>query len=263
MWNHRGNVVRPVMLARLGRQAARISLGQWLPLRRRLPDRGSVAITFDDGPSTTTMETLAVLARHGAVASFFLCGRRAEQYPQLVEAIARRGHGVYPHAYSHAHVGDMVAEEALEEMIRTEALLARVRPTPSPYLLRLPYGSGHDSLRIHRLLRSWRNDVEIVHWDYSFRDWTLAEGCADLAELRSRSEAAVEQAVCRPGFGGSILLLHEDPIDCVEPFTPDIAPILLDALLRRCAQAGLVPVLLDPTATVHTISRFVRPRVVF
>jgi peptidoglycan-N-acetylglucosamine deacetylase len=250
-------------LARLRRQAARVSLGHWLPLRRRLPDPETIAVTFDDGPSTTTLETLAVLKAHRAVASFFLCGRRAEERPDLVEAIARAGHGIYPHAYSHERVGDMRAEQVLDEMIRTEALLARVRPAPSPYLIRLPYGSGHDSVRIHRLLRSWRKDVEIAHWDYSFHDWTLGEGCMTIAQLEDRCVAAVEAALARPRVGGSILLLHEDPIDCTAPFNADVAPVLLDALLRRAADVGLVPVRLDPAPTARALSRFVRPRVVF
>jgi peptidoglycan/xylan/chitin deacetylase (PgdA/CDA1 family) len=256
-------MVGSVLLARLGRQAARVSLGQWLPLRRRLPDRRTIAITFDDGPSTTTPETLAVLAAHRATASFFLCGRRVEARPDLVEAIARAGHGVYPHAYSHAPIGPMAAEQVLDEMIRTEALLACVRSTPSPYLVRLPYGSGHDSLRIHRLLRLWRDDVEIVHWDHSFHDWLLADMCVTMAHLEARCATAVEEALARPEFGGSILLMHEDPIDCAAPLAARIAPVLLQALLTRARQEALVPVALDPGRTAHGVSRFVRPRVVF
>lgn len=248
---------------RLLRQAARVSRGEWLPLRRRLASRRTVAITIDDGPSVATPEILSILADHQAVASFFISGRRAELWPELVRAIVDGGHGVYSHAFSHSRLADMDGPAVIEEMARTEALLERVRTPLSPYLVRLPYGSGHDSLKVHRLLRAWRPDVEIVHWDYSFHDWTLADGCTTVAEVEARCEAAVDTAFATPSLGGAILLMHEDPIDCAAPLAAAIAPALLRALLPRAIQGGLSPVGLDQPPASQLISRFVRPRVVF
>ncbi|ULH14507.1 polysaccharide deacetylase family protein [Deinococcus sp. KNUC1210] len=62
-----------------------------------------VALTFDDGPSSSTSDLLALLARHGARATFFLTGERAEADPEAVQAIRRAGHQLESHGYTHRH----------------------------------------------------------------------------------------------------------------------------------------------------------------
>lgn len=64
---------------------------------------GHVALTFDDGPDPdVTPRVLDLLDAHGAKASFFLIGARAERHPELVREILRRGHGVENHTHSHS-----------------------------------------------------------------------------------------------------------------------------------------------------------------
>ncbi|WP_257387103.1 polysaccharide deacetylase family protein [Tahibacter caeni] len=67
-----------------------------LPARERL-----VWLTIDDGPSDDTPALLDLLDRHDAKACFFLVGERAEARPELVREIARRGHEIGNHSYSH------------------------------------------------------------------------------------------------------------------------------------------------------------------
>lgn len=77
------------------------------PNLTRLPIRhagvsGAVAITFDDGPDPEiTPRILDLLDRQGAEASFFVIGRRAMRYPQIVRDIVARGHSVENHTFSH------------------------------------------------------------------------------------------------------------------------------------------------------------------
>lgn len=65
----------------------------------RVPTSKSlVALSFDDGPSPIyTPEVLAILARHGAHATFFLIGNRAAAHPEMVQAIRAGGHEVGNH----------------------------------------------------------------------------------------------------------------------------------------------------------------------
>lgn len=75
----------------------------YLPItsRGRRGERG-VALTFDDGPDPeVTPKVLEILARHGASATFFVVGRKAERHPELVEAILAGGHTVGNHSHSH------------------------------------------------------------------------------------------------------------------------------------------------------------------
>lgn len=76
------------------------------PNMTRLPEGGpgdrAVALTFDDGPDpAVTPKVLELLGSRGVRASFFCVGRRAEEHPDLVAEIARRGHRVENHSYRH------------------------------------------------------------------------------------------------------------------------------------------------------------------
>lgn len=72
------------------------------PVLSRLPtaDR-AVWLTIDDGPSGDTAAILDLLDAHGAKATFFLVGDRARARPDLVRAIAARGHGIGNHSAGH------------------------------------------------------------------------------------------------------------------------------------------------------------------
>src|SRR5437764_8468059 len=62
----------------------------------------ALAMTFDDGPNPdATPAILDALGERGAKASFFILGRHAERWPQLVRRIADEGHTVCNHGYYH------------------------------------------------------------------------------------------------------------------------------------------------------------------
>src|SRR4029453_3460443 len=115
---------------------------------------------------------------------------------------------VYAHGYSHVRVDTLSDAAALDEIVRTEDLLSRFRPAPSPYLVRLPYGSGHSQARIHRLLRDWRDDCQIAHWSCNPQDFRLAEGCGNQTQLEEKCNRAVSQIISDPRVNGKAILLH-------------------------------------------------------
>lgn len=62
----------------------------------------SVAMTFDDGPSShSTSKILDILDQHGVSATFFLIGENARRYPELAREVAARGHEVGCHSQNH------------------------------------------------------------------------------------------------------------------------------------------------------------------
>lgn len=195
------------------RVRGKISAGAWLPFIRRLLTRDrSVGFSFDDGPAPqTTPALIALLRAYGAGATFFLPGERASAYPDLAGALVAAGHDVFPHGWRHIRYAAVAPGVLIADLERAEALLCRFRPTPSPYLVRLPYGSGHTTPGVHRALRAWKPDVQIAHWDCLTEDWTFADGCTDAAQLHAVCDAAAERTLARPDAAGSILLLHENP----------------------------------------------------
>lgn len=173
-----------------------------------------VALTFDDGPGERTAELLAVLARHGATATFFVTAPACAAHPDLLRAIRAAGHEVEAHGRWHTHA-------LLLPPWREWAQVGwHPRAAESgPHLYRPPYG-GHSPLT-RLLARLARRQVAL--WDVEGRDWTPAPA-ADLA--------AQALARARPG---SVILLHDGP-----PVTPELLGRLLVGLRER----GLAPVLL-------------------
>lgn len=74
----------------------------YAPVLARLPTSERVVwLTIDDGPSGDTPALLDLLDRHGARATFFLVGERAQARPALVAEIVRRGHDIGNHSHTH------------------------------------------------------------------------------------------------------------------------------------------------------------------
>lgn len=88
-----------------------------------------VALTFDDGPAADhTPEVLALLAKHGAHATFFMIGDRAAAYPALVSAIRSAGHEIGNHSYTIRSTLRASDREFLTRLLRTEAVLGLSGP---------------------------------------------------------------------------------------------------------------------------------------
>ena len=69
----------------------------------RLPgDEPLACITFDDGPNPeATPRILDALKAAGVQATFFVLGRHADQWPELVKRMADEGHQLGNHGYYH------------------------------------------------------------------------------------------------------------------------------------------------------------------
>jgi peptidoglycan/xylan/chitin deacetylase (PgdA/CDA1 family) len=95
-------------------------VGFFLPVvSRGRSGRPAVALTFDDGPDPqTTARLLELLARHGAPATFFVTGTKAEGHPELIRAILERGHTIGNHSYSHDNLIMFKSTDALTREIQ-------------------------------------------------------------------------------------------------------------------------------------------------
>lgn len=59
-------------------------------------------LTFDDGPSVVvTPQILEILDEYGIKATFFVIGRMAEKYPEILKETFEAGHSIGNHSYSH------------------------------------------------------------------------------------------------------------------------------------------------------------------
>jgi peptidoglycan/xylan/chitin deacetylase (PgdA/CDA1 family) len=244
----------------LRRIRGKLSFGAWLPVVRRLPvSAGVVGLSFDDGPvADATPALLDELRRYGATATFFVNGQRAAAAMEVLDRVVADGHDVLPHGWRHIPYGEAASATLIDDIEHCEALLRRLRPTPSPYLVRLPYGSGHMTARLHRALRRWNPATQIAYWEQPTHDWKLADGCADEEDLRRACSVAAKALAERHGLAGSIVVLHEQPFDVTAPLAARIASTLAPLLLDELSARGLRGTRLVPLERPAAIRRFIR-----
>lgn len=72
-----------------------------------------------------TKSILELLHRHQSKATFFVLGSVAEQYPELIEEIARAGHEIASHGWSHRLVTELTPGVFADELLKTADLLER------------------------------------------------------------------------------------------------------------------------------------------
>ena len=53
------------------------------------PQRRTIALTFDDGPSESTTELLRVIEQYSIAATFFQCGAHIRRLPEIAQAAAK------------------------------------------------------------------------------------------------------------------------------------------------------------------------------
>lgn len=135
------------------------------------------AITFDDGPSRNTPQLLDMLAQYGIPATFFLLGKQAELYPDIVRRIAAEGHEIGNHSYSHPNLRLLSPERKNDEIRRTDAILRALGVTP--LFLRPPYGAFDQ----HTVDVADSLNLSVVLWSLDSRDWKSLP--ADYAKLRN------------------------------------------------------------------------------
>ncbi len=86
-----------------------------------------VALTIDDGPHPLiTPLMLAILKQNNVKATFFIVGKKAEEYPALVRMILRGGHEVGNHAYSNRRLHDLATEEAWAAVEACHRIVGRI-----------------------------------------------------------------------------------------------------------------------------------------
>lgn len=98
-----------------------------------------VALTFDDGPNPFfTEKFLGILKSEGCSAAFFLIGRFAEKYPELVAKIFADGHTIGGHTFTHGGDHD---QQTFADFCKGNETLAQITGQPVKYL-RVP-GFGY------------------------------------------------------------------------------------------------------------------------
>jgi peptidoglycan/xylan/chitin deacetylase (PgdA/CDA1 family) len=158
------------------------------------PQEHAVALTFDDGPTPRyTAPIAALLQRYEAMGTFFVQGRRAEKYPEMVRALLRAGHEVGNHSFSHPRLTKSAQLAREQELERTAVDLDLLGCTDRPRLFRPPY-SAYDSRLADYLAHTHRR---LVLWSLDSGDWRGLPAVAIVANVLERVR------------NGAIIIFHD------------------------------------------------------
>lgn len=102
-----------------------------------------IALTFDGNPGEPTDLLLDLLAEYKAPSTFFLEGRRIHKFPDVVRRIAKDGHEIGDHTWTHAVLTDVSDAQIRDELRRTARAISGLTGT-EPTLMRPPQGRTDD-----------------------------------------------------------------------------------------------------------------------
>lgn len=158
-----------------------------------------VAITFDDGPdSDYTPLLLEGLKERGVKATFFLLGKQAEKYPDLVKEIYQEGHLIGNHSYEHVNLSNLTDSAAMEQVNKTNRLLYEITGE-YPQYIRPPFGCWKCNLDYDTKMIEVLWDVDPLDWKTSNSD-VIAKRVInkvvenDIILLHDASESSVKAA---------------------------------------------------------------------
>lgn len=186
---------RPILWKRWTKQLLTRFLPRRLLLTHGPAHSGAVCLTFDDGPHPEhTPRLLEVLHEQRIKATFFVVGRQAARYPELIRRMAAEGHTVGHHSYTHTRPQCTSAGRLGDEVRRTSELLGCLLGRP-PQLFRPPFGQ----LTAAKLWRLWRARQTVVLWNRDPKDYACPA-----------TEVLAQWFRQHPLRSGDLVLLHDD-----------------------------------------------------
>ena len=130
--------------------------------------RGLVALTFDDGPSTTvTPRLVRLLKRLDVPATFFMVGSRVASAPATARLVERAGFAIGNHTWLHTDLTSQSNAQIKHAIRSTHRAMIDAGLHPTEFV-RPPYGAVDD--RVRRVLTDL--GYTTVLWTIDSRDWT-------------------------------------------------------------------------------------------
>ncbi len=156
-----------------------------------------IALTFDDGPHPVyTPELLDGLKERGVQATFFVTGKNAEMYPEIIRRMSEEGHLIGNHTYSHLQLTSGNHEAFRQELLQTNEILSGITGEEVLYV-RPPYGSWD------KRFETELNMLPVL-WSIDPLDWCTADADRIVRTILSEAEE------------NSIILLHDEYQSSVE-----------------------------------------------
>lgn len=158
--------------------------------------KAAIAINVDWGEDVLP-DMLEVLDQTNTKATFFVTGRFAEKFPELVQQIADAGHEIGNHGYKHPHPDQLSVEQNQKDILQSEAILEKLLGQ-KPVLYAPPYGEHGQTC----LQAAEQCGYTTILWTADTVDWEQPAPSHD---------TLVERVTGDKLTSGAILLMHPKP----------------------------------------------------
>lgn len=150
-----------------------------------------IALSFDDGPNTTTtVHMLDVLKKHGVKASFFVIGKNiTKESAKVMKRAYEEGHDIENHSLTHSAMSQLSPDSIRKEVASTSSLVKRY-VGKAPQFFRPPY-----------------INVDQKMYDNIKLGFICGEGCEDWVDSISVDERV--KRITASAKDGLIYLLHD------------------------------------------------------
>jgi len=171
-----------------------------------------VVLTFDDGPQVhTTQALLDALDAECPKAVFFSLGKMALGMPEIIREVARRGHTIGTHTWSHQDIHKKTEQEGKDEIERGISAVRRAVGGPISPFFRYPY------------LRETPASMALL----ASRNIAVFSCDVDSFDFKRQTPEKLVDAIMKKleKNGKGIILMHD-----IQPHTAKAMPALLAAL---------------------------------
>ena len=168
----------------------------------------SIALTFDDGPSSFTNRLLDCLEKNNAKATFFMTGTEIASFPDEVKRMKKLGCELGNHTYDHTELTTLSFDEISSEVNKVNEQLINLTGEGAS-VVRPPYGSVNDTVRS-------AINLPLILWSIDTLDWKTLN-----------AESTVEE-VMNNVKDGSVILMHD-----IFSTSVDAAEILIPQLIEK------------------------------
>ncbi|HEY2033733.1 MAG TPA: polysaccharide deacetylase family protein [Rhizomicrobium sp.] len=199
----------------------------------------TIALTFDDGPNANTPAVLDVLKAQNVKATFFIVGKMARAYPDILRRIAAEGHLLANHSATHPLLGKKYVRhpEMLIDQIRAvDDYIRPLMPANAKFYFRAPYGSWRPQhaavLNADPVLKQY---VGPMYWDIGGDIAMSSDGYVLSAADWDCWHRHWDADTCAKGYmreirrkDGGVVLMH-----CIHQQSPELVAAVVPALVEE------------------------------
>lgn len=132
------------------------------------PNKKTIALTFDDGPSKYTEKIVKLLNEYEANATFFILGNKVKIYNETLKYLLDSGNEIGNHSYNHKWLTHVTTEELNNQINITQDII-KENLNYTPKLFRPTYGSVNKNIKENIKL-------DIILWNVDTLDWKYKNG---------------------------------------------------------------------------------------